>query len=94
MASWHVSVKAEPLEGTGQVVPVHLGEVFPPDLSQTGILLTIPRTKDADVLTITALHLMQGGLEPWMHGYMYVCMSGGCKSGSYISSTCIDLRSI
>ena len=58
MPSWHVSVEAEPLESAGQMVPVHLGEVLPPHLSQTGVLLTVPRTKDANVLTVTALHLM------------------------------------
>ena len=65
-----MSVQTEPLESAGQVVPVDLREIFPPDLSQTGILLTIPCAKDGDVLTITALHLMQGGLEPCMYVYV------------------------
>ena len=64
-----MSVEAKPLESTGEVVPVDLGEILPPDLGQAGILLSIPRTKDADVLTVTALHLMQGRLEPCMHAY-------------------------
>ena len=104
-----MSIQAQPLESTGQVVPVDLGEILPPDLSQAGILLTIPRTKDGNVLTITALHLMQGGLEPWMckiihntdytgynkQGFIFVEEEGGGGTASKrISSTCTLIHNI